>query len=1540
MDSVTSANNTGITPIHSNLHSDGAISTRTAFSQGSCYQTRNPRTQSLYDITIGPLQPRMRLQPQNTDSSSANPEPKLNRLAHAVTNLFAKREKAPSSGSSTGTTSQPDATPSSQPSDASMTLDTSGNSLTKEGFDTDSAANGSPLDMLDPTLLASIGRAETHAAKDFERQLRERHMNNVTQLVRKFAEIVPHSLPLATIHTTFGGSVKNASCSSVGEVPSADSALLQLHDTYDLGARPIYLSNLNCHNLGPHTDHLLNWRASDLHKQSASTSSSSTTTPSDISHAYADHFSETANMVRQTFDPATQPSGILYAPGFIRQPQVYAALLRSVPNQSPTSHVAKQQAPQNSSTEPMSGAASRPVAEEKADSPWNLATQLLRASEIELTLYHDAQLFREEATEKRRRRQEWQPTHLSDKRVKVAETQQQSERNQVPVTTENRSQSEVASYDPFTLIPNAIMSALRLLMPGQSKSSQDKGMTDESPMSDSILRPPEPFPDNKSTRPGLSRIHEHVIADELVPQAQGRSDASANMARNEERPSQLVSDWEAEESTSSGFSSGDWGRILYSIKPAASSGEPQRHRGKASSVSSETPLWRRIRRVAILGTHGWKPFIGITSDSSGLPIATQLCDMALGGLRISLLNSLLLDASEAARKAYEARRRFALPNEAPDELLAQIDRQCASADELLSLVPTPESILQVLGIEVRLIPIAGYGRVRPRVQNALEMLLRRPSEDDATSAAKAATSTIGSDGSASERVNNTAKSLKGQPPSESDIERNFASPKISHADALTRADLVLANAHSQGCVVMSHILTALIEKKILSPQAQRICLTAMAGIHHGPFQDLPTDLLSTTKELFLYGKLDRAQFQHHLRYVAQLLSQGVRVLAVGAWADAVVPLYSSTLQCFGPHPNLLRALIVEASDMAPKSAPNPQSGSATLSAYPHHNQSPQPTQQQQQLHQSSLTQTSATSPDRHPVQPTSNIPLAGHNSLNESATLDQTVIHSGMDESLSTATAISIDRSSRTPVDNSAILAEDDEEPPYDRALLPMPKQNMLGSQTALARLLSLIRLKPQQMCNVVCKQVLLSRYARSLPFPFPLIMAALRLSSELWTVEGSTPLLATAQDLFKRQSVHASEFLMLASTLARHGLLSSTHSNAKQYLSVYILASEWALAGETQAMQQGVLSNTKAVNPPPGGSALASFPGALSWLSNTDDSQPFQFPPDVHVNVRIFAAMGLSSCAPAQLSLAVGRTLEDLDNRSRLRRALGVDPMYRRPSRANLISMHGPYVSTSVAALLSRATQNLQLIQGFTTHRANLWKSEPEDEDRSTGSDSVVESGAQSLGPEPHEVVGEMRVFGANGIRVLKSYDDMDHRYDQDFIPHRTEMPLYNWLLARAALELENLIDIAGPNLPPEHQTLLFDTPESRAYARQLIVNLANKMYRFILRQGAYELPAFADLERYTASLSAIRLDSLDNADMHRLRVEFSRDFDKPIPLYLNQQQTPSSNAVGSDLPHTAAFGEELRDATETALRHLATESLRGYKSRRMNPNASTSQL
>jgi hypothetical protein len=105
------------------------------------------------------------------------------------------------------------------------------------------------------------------------------------------------------------------------------------------------------------------------------------------------------------------------------------------------------------------------------------------------------------------------------------------------------------------------------------------------------------------------------------------------------------------------------------------------------------------------------------------------------------------------------------------------------------------------------------------------------------------------------------------------------------ADVLS-ANVVFIAAHSQGCVVATHLLARLIEQRHLDPKRSKIALLAMCGIHHGPFAHLRGSLANyyfntfetpAAKELFEYQNSKSPVSMMYASSLRIVVNAGVKV---------------------------------------------------------------------------------------------------------------------------------------------------------------------------------------------------------------------------------------------------------------------------------------------------------------------------------------------------------------------------------------------------------------------------------------------------------------------------------------------------------------------------------------------------------------------------------------------------------------------------------------------------------------------------------------
>ena len=170
------------------------------------------------------------------------------------------------------------------------------------------------------------------------------------------------------------------------------------------------------------------------------------------------------------------------------------------------------------------------------------------------------------------------------------------------------------------------------------------------------------------------------------------------------------------------------------------------------------------------------------------------------------------------------------------------------------------------------------------------------------------------DGSTRPPLHITCIPLYGHGRVEDRVSMYVESQLPQYTDELRQADHVIIACHSQGCMVTSSLLALLLlnpNPPLTLPAPPHISILMLAGLHHGPFPDLPTDLYPPTKELLSYSHFHSSHSQLHIERMQRLLAAGVRVMLVGSVHDAVVPLYSSLGQLLGRSTNLVRAMYVD-----------------------------------------------------------------------------------------------------------------------------------------------------------------------------------------------------------------------------------------------------------------------------------------------------------------------------------------------------------------------------------------------------------------------------------------------------------------------------------------------------------------------------------------------------------------------------------------------------------------------------------------------------
>lgn len=177
---------------------------------------------------------------------------------------------------------------------------------------------------------------------------------------------------------------------------------------------------------------------------------------------------------------------------------------------------------------------------------------------------------------------------------------------------------------------------------------------------------------------------------------------------------------------------------------------------------------------------------------------------------------------------------------------------------------------------------------------------------------------------------------------------------------LRRADAIFFAAHSQGCIVTTHLISRMIAQGHIrtahnrdavsrcewafGPIAivpsedskmgrlkvahltgaeggrQKVAMLAMCGVHLGPFLHISTSSVigpylqwfenAAARELFEFQDTESPVSQAYQRALAMILENEVRVLLLSSINDQVVPIYGASFST-ATHPLLLRALFVD-----------------------------------------------------------------------------------------------------------------------------------------------------------------------------------------------------------------------------------------------------------------------------------------------------------------------------------------------------------------------------------------------------------------------------------------------------------------------------------------------------------------------------------------------------------------------------------------------------------------------------------------------------
>ncbi|PCH42800.1 hypothetical protein WOLCODRAFT_138070 [Wolfiporia cocos MD-104 SS10] len=161
---------------------------------------------------------------------------------------------------------------------------------------------------------------------------------------------------------------------------------------------------------------------------------------------------------------------------------------------------------------------------------------------------------------------------------------------------------------------------------------------------------------------------------------------------------------------------------------------------------------------------------------------------------------------------------------------------------------------------------------------------------------------------------------------------------------LHAADVIFVAAHSQGCIVATHLIDRLIRDghiltsrnvdmvaqtaaaiapgsaAIPSTQAQRICFLALCGIHLGPLRYLGASSLlqpyiqyfenAAARELFEFQNTESRLSKNYVKALQNVMDHGTKTVYIASLNDQVVPIYSGLFTA-ASHPRILRALYID-----------------------------------------------------------------------------------------------------------------------------------------------------------------------------------------------------------------------------------------------------------------------------------------------------------------------------------------------------------------------------------------------------------------------------------------------------------------------------------------------------------------------------------------------------------------------------------------------------------------------------------------------------
>ncbi|OCF34418.1 hypothetical protein I316_03932 [Kwoniella heveanensis BCC8398] len=193
----------------------------------------------------------------------------------------------------------------------------------------------------------------------------------------------------------------------------------------------------------------------------------------------------------------------------------------------------------------------------------------------------------------------------------------------------------------------------------------------------------------------------------------------------------------------------------------------------------------------------------------------------------------------------------------------------------------------------------------------------------------------------------TLMPLEGEGTIESRVDRLYKAYLSNPAwiNDLRRADAIFFAAHSQGCIVTTHLISRMIAQgHIRTPSNgeavarcewafgpigvvpdeprghQKVALLAMCGVHLGPLYSISTSSViqpylqwfenAAARELFEFQDSTSAVSQAYQKALSMVLENEVRVVLLASLNDQVVPIYGASFST-ATHPLLLRALYVD-----------------------------------------------------------------------------------------------------------------------------------------------------------------------------------------------------------------------------------------------------------------------------------------------------------------------------------------------------------------------------------------------------------------------------------------------------------------------------------------------------------------------------------------------------------------------------------------------------------------------------------------------------